>query len=237
MPKIKCIIVDDEPLALDILENYIRRIESLQLVGRCKNGIEAINFLQSNKVDLLFLDIQMPFLDGISLIRNLRIPPKVILTTAYREYALDGYELNVADYLLKPISFERFITAIDKVVPIVKGPLPSLIPEAAVAATQPFIYVKSDKKMMKVFYKDLLFIEAIKDFVKIKTRGKDIITNQTLSVLEDKLPENQFLRVHKSFIVNIDTINAFNAIEIEISGHHIPIGRAFRNHALKQLGM
>ena len=188
MNKIKCLIVDDEPLALDVLENYIQALDYLELQAKCNNAIEGINFLQFDKTDLLFLDIQMPKLTGIDFLKTLQQPPKVILTTAYREYALLGYDLNVLDYLLKPISFERFVIAVNKYhAHKPHETLPSLITSVNTSnQDESFIYLKADKKMIKVYLKDICYIESLKDYVKVKTTDKQIITYQKISYLEEK---------------------------------------------------
>lgn len=231
----KCLIVDDEAHALDVLETYIDRLDDLQLVGRCTNAIEAYNLLQRESVDLLFLDIQMPKLTGIEFLKNIEQPPKVIFTTAYRDYALEGYELNVLDYLLKPISFERFLKAVSKAnqKSATSSSLPVTTPEQA--AEDPILYLKADKKMIKVRLQDILWIESLKDYVMVKTEEKEVITYQKISYLDEKLPEDRFLRVHRSFIISRDKIDAFSATQVEIGQHSIPIGRNYKVEVLNEL--
>lgn len=235
---IQCLIVDDEPLAADVLEKYISQIDTLSLTGRCDNAIAAAVFLQQNKVDLLFLDIQMPKLTGIDFLKTLSTRPAVIFTTAFRDYALEGFELNVLDYLLKPISFERFLAAINK---YHATPEHSNILSPAAAVTDvtaaPFIYLKADKKMVKVFLSDILYIESLRDYVKVKTIQKDIITYQRITYLEEKLPDNQFLRIHRSYIISVDKIKSFDSTMIEIGQHELPIGRLYKAAVMKALGM
>jgi DNA-binding LytR/AlgR family response regulator len=240
--KIKCLIVDDEPLALDVLETYIERLDNLELVGRCKNAIEAYNKLQNEKIDLLFLDIQMPKLTGIELVKNVHKPPKIIFTTAYREYALEGYELDALDYLLKPISFERFLRAVNKMLQInpkestVSGITLATAPSSGgINPQEPFIYLKSDKRMVKIPLKDILYIESLKDYIRVRTTAKEVVSYQKISYLEEKLPEDQFLRIHRSFIVATNKIEAFSATHVEIGGHEIPIGRNYKNETLRKL--
>jgi len=239
MPNLKCLIVDDEPLALDILETYINRIDSLDLVARCNNAIEAFNLIQQKDIDLLFLDIQMPKLTGIDFLKNINNPPRVVFTTAYRDYALEGYELDAVDYLLKPISFERFLRAVNKVSqmnsPAQVTPIPIMTESSNSGYDQAFIYLKADKKMIKFLLKDILYIESLKDYVRVKTAHKEVVAYQKISYLEEKLPENKFLRVHRSFIVAIDKVEAFSATLIEINGKEIPIGRNYKNVVLKIL--
>jgi DNA-binding LytR/AlgR family response regulator len=242
MMKLKCMIVDDEALALDILENYILRLDNLELVARCQNAIEAFNVLQNKKIDLIFLDIQMPKLTGIDFLKNLSSPPKIILTTAYRDYALEGYELNVLDYLLKPISFERFFKSINKVWEMSQTIAPqnpldnSGLMLANTHQGEGFIYIKADKKMVRLMLRDILYIESLKDYVRVKTTDKEIISYQRISYLEEKLPEDVFVRVHRSFIVAIDKIEAFSSHSVEIQKKEIPIGRNYKNEVFKILG-
>lgn len=237
--KIRCVIVDDEPLALDVLEAYIDKIDDLELVARVDNAIDAFNLLNRTQVDLLFLDIQMPKLSGIELLKNINHTPRVILTTAYRDYALQGYELNVLDYLLKPISFDRFLRAINKIYQgsNMQPALPTLSPVNAEsqAYTEAFIYLKSDKKMIKVLLRDILYVESLKDYVRVKTLSKTVTAYQRISNLEEKLPEDRFIRIHRSYIVAIDKVDAYSNPAVEIGGKEIPIGRNYRNQALKAL--
>lgn len=238
--KIRCLVVDDEPLAIAILEDYIGQLETLTLVGKCDNAIEALLFLQKNKVDLLFLDIQMPKLTGIDFLKTLSTRPKVIFTTAFREYALEGFELNVLDYLLKPIPFERFLVAINKY-HSANEPTHSLpqmlMPPDNVTAGEQFIYLKSDKKMVKVFLNDILYIESLKDYVKVKTSAKEIVTYQRISYLEEKLPDRQFLRIHRAYIIATDKIKSFNSSVIEVGDLELPIGRQYKAEVMKALGI
>ncbi|MBO9727294.1 MAG: response regulator transcription factor [Chitinophaga sp.] len=233
LSKIKCLVVDDEPLAADVLCTYIRQLDTLTLSGRCNNAIEALLFLQTNKVDLLFLDIQMPKLSGIDFLKTLSIRPSVIITTAYRDYAVDGFELQVLDYLVKPIPFERFLVAINKYHAQHRKEKVMLLPVPAASA--PFIYLKSDKKMIKVFLKDIICIESLKDYVKVKTIHQEIITYQRITYLEEKLPDEKFLRIHRSYIIAIDKITAFGASLIEIAGLELPIGRQYKDAVMKVL--
>lgn len=239
--KIRCAIVDDEPLALDVLQNYIEKIDKLELVARLDNAVETFNLLSTEKVDLLFLDIQMPKLTGLELLKNISRPPKVIFTTAYREYALEGYELNVVDYLLKPISFDRFLKAINKVYQL-DGPAPlptthltagSMMPEDPYSDA--FIYLKSDKKMIKVPLQEILYIESLKDYVRVKTASKSVTAYQRISHMEEKLPEDLFIRIHRSYIVSKSKVEAYSTTNVEVADMEIPIGRNYRSAVLKAL--
>lgn len=230
---IKCIIVDDEPLAIEIVESYVSRIEQLQLIGTFRNAIQAFAFIQQNPVDLIFLDIQMPKLSGIDFLRTLKNPPKVIFTTAFRDYALDGFELEVVDYLLKPIPFERFLKAVAKVMQQPSSPPQQ--PQKSETIADDYVYFKVDKKMVKTKMTDVLYIESIKDYVKVRTDEKEIITQQKISYLEESLPGNQFLRIHRSFIVNVEKIDAYSATDVEIGKHSIPIGRNYKSDVMRVL--
>lgn len=234
--KIRCLIIDDEELAIDVLENYISKIENLELIEKCKNAVDAYNFLQKNQIDLIFLDIQMPVLSGIEFLKNISNPPKVIFTTAFSEYAVEGFELNAVDYLLKPISFERFLKAINKVQPNLSSNNIHLT-EFQSNYDETFIYLKEDKIMVKVMLKDILFVESLKNYVKVKTISKDIISYNTITSMEEKLPLNKFMRVHRSYIVAIDKIEAFSNNDIIIGKKEIPIGRNYKNDVLKNLNV
>lgn len=229
---VKCIIVDDEPLAIEILESYVARVDQLELVGSFRNAVSAFTFLQQNYVELIFLDIQMPKLSGIDFLKTLKQPPKVIFTTAFRDYAVQGFELEIVDYLLKPIPFERFLKAVAKVLHQPGPPISQNKPEAI---TDNYVYFKVDKKMIKTRMADVLYIESIKDYVKVKTPDKEIITQQKISYLEESLPREQFLRIHRSFIVNLEKIDAYSATDVEIGKLSIPIGRNYKNDVMKVL--
>jgi len=239
--KLRCLIVDDEPLALDVLETFVSRLDNLELVCRCNNAVEAYNCLQTEHIDLIFLDIQMPKLTGIEFLKSIPHPPKVIFTTAYRDYALDSYELNAVDYLLKPISFERFLKAVSKVAvaePRVAAvaPVPVAAPASETDYKDAFIYLKADKKMVKVMLADILYIESLKDYIRVKTETREIISYQKISFLEEKLPTDKFLRIHRSFIIALDKIQAFSATAVDIGKTEIPIGRFYKNEVLQVLG-
>ena len=241
---IRCLIVDDEPLALDVLEAYIDKIDDLELVDRLDNAIEAFNRLNRESVDLLFLDIQMPKLTGIELLRNISHPPKVIFTTAYRDYALQGYELDVVDYLLKPISFERFLRAVNKVYQTQEGngKVATVDHHAAPGSLrepQPydeaFIYLKADKKMVKVLLSEILYIESLKDYIRVRTPDKTVTAYQRISYMEEKLPADRFMRIHRSYVIAKDKVDAYCTPWVEIAGKEIPIGRNYRSEVLKAL--
>ncbi len=230
MDKIKCLIVDDEDLAIEVITEYVRRIEYLDLVGTCSNALDAMAFLNQNKVDLLFLDIQMPGLTGLQLLRNLNERPEVIMTTAYSEYALEGFDLQVLDYLIKPIPFERFIKSINRYFKI-RQPHISLPEQNSNDNYQDaFIFVKSEKVMVKIVLSEIKYIESLRNYVSIYL-GKDkvIKTMNTISNIEEKLPESHFLRVHRSFIIAIDKIDSYTSGSFKIDGNIIPIGRQYKD--------
>ncbi|OKS88042.1 LytR/AlgR family response regulator transcription factor [Mucilaginibacter polytrichastri] len=229
MSKIRCVIADDEQLAIDVIESHLTKLPDFSITGICRNGTQVYQFLKKQPVDLLFLDIQMPELTGLELLRTLKDPPPIILTTASREFALDGFEFNVVDYLLKPISFERFLKAISKFESIGSAKFmnyPSVLQPSNTLA-QPFIYVKSDKKMVRVMVRDIQYIEGLKGFIKIHTADRDIITYQTLYELEENLSPDHFIRIHRSFIISLNFVTAFSASHVEIGTIELPIGGSF----------
>ncbi|MEP2023672.1 MAG: LytTR family DNA-binding domain-containing protein [Reichenbachiella sp.] len=228
MKKINCIIVDDEPLAANVLEKYIQRLDHLNLVGKAENAVDAFNLINMENIDLMFLDIKMPQITGIEFMKSLNRPPAVIFTTAYRDFALEGFELAALDYLLKPISFERFIKAIGKVkIDDYQKPAPNS-QTSSHTLTRDYIFVREDKRMKKVMLTDILFIESIKDYVKIISKESTVLTYLKMSYLEENLPNRQFIRVHKSFIINVEAIQRYTATEAEIEGTVIPIGRYYK---------
>ena len=233
--KIRCIIVDDEPLACKVLENHIKKIDDLELVSKCNNAIEAFKVLSNKEVDLMFLDIQMPQVTGLELLRSLKNPPRVILTTAYREYALDGYEFDVVDYLLKPISFEKFFKSINKVFNTVGSNGQSNDLTAGEERNNQFVFVKADRKNIKIFLNDIIYIESVKDYVRVVTAEKSYLSYLKIGYLEEKLPPDKFIRIHKSFIVNIEQIKSYTPIEIEMPGNSLPIGRHYKQKIITTL--
>ena len=229
--KIKCLVVDDELPAREILKQHIADVEALELAGTCANAVEAISFLKDHLVELIFLDIQMPQLLGTNFIRTLKNPLKVIFTTAFRKYALEGFELDAVDYLLKPISFERFLKGVNKILQTnfpVDLSSPVNAKENGKEPASSFLYFRADRKMVKVFFHDILFIEALKDYIKIVTQNKTIVTKYVLATLAELLPADEFLRIHKSYIVAINKIESFNADSIQIVKHELPIGRLYK---------
>jgi DNA-binding LytR/AlgR family response regulator len=240
---IRCLVVDDEPLALHILEDYIAKVPFLQLVKATTNPIEALTMVQEGNIDLVFLDVQMPELTGIQFLKIANGKTKVILTTAYSQYALEGYELDVVDYLLKPIAFDRFFKAAQKAQGIIQ---PAIVPQAAeqqVQQIQPqqpqqdfmndFIFVKSEYKIQKVYLHQILYIEGLKDYISIFTPTERIITLQNMKKMEETLPERHFMRVHKSYIVALNKIDSIERSRIFIGDKVIPVGDTYRDQFFK----
>jgi DNA-binding LytR/AlgR family response regulator len=223
--KIKCLIIDDEPLAINVIKNYIEQIEDLELINSFSNSIEGLNFLKNNTVDVIFLDINMPVLDGINFIKSLENPPLLVITSAYDEFAIETYELDVLDYLVKPIEFPRLMKAVNKINKRLdtthKTPQEN-------SKEHPFIFVKIDKKKMKkIFLDEILVIESLKDYLKINTTSGKYIIHSTLSDFTNLLPERDFIRIHRSYTVAIDKIDAVEGNSIEIEGLRYVIGRSY----------
>jgi two-component system LytT family response regulator len=222
--KLKCIVVDDEPMAREIIETYIAKTSNLELVASCNNAAEAILFAQENEVDLFFLDIHMPEISGLSLAKIIHKKSQIIFTTAYREYAIDGFNLNVVDYLLKPIAFDRFLQAVQKVLILE-------IPEN----NNNFMFVRSDRKMVKIDFNSILYIESLSDYLKIFTKEKTIVLRETISGLEEKLPAKKFIRIHRSFIVSLKNLTSYTNEFIEIDQKALPISRSYKESVLQKL--
>ena len=220
---LKCIIIDDEPLAINVIKNHLSHFEEVTIAASFTNAVQGLNFIENNEVDLVFLDINMPLLDGFSLLKNLNKSPMVIITTAYVEYAVKSYEFEVMDYLVKPISFPRFLKTLNKIsntrtIEKTKEPLPE----------NPYIFIKIDKKIRKKIYlNDIKIIESLKDYIRIITTTGKFIVHQTLSSFTDGLPEDRFIRIHRSFTVSIDKINSIEGNIIDIDGRKYKIGRSY----------
>jgi DNA-binding LytR/AlgR family response regulator len=234
--KTKCLIVDDEPLARELIRGHVEKLENFEIVAECSDAMKALGVLREKHVDLVFMDIQMPQITGIEFLKTLKHPPKVIITTAYREYALEGFELDVVDYLLKPITFERFLKSVNKFYQMNQD-------EVQVGSNlsseknqeESFIYVKENKKVVKVYLSEIRFIEGLSEYVQIYTDKRKIITKTSMALMEEKLPAENFLRIHKSYIVSVSKIEAFTANTIEIQGKELPIGRNYKNAVLSAL--
>ncbi|HCX22723.1 MAG: DNA-binding response regulator [Flammeovirgaceae bacterium] len=230
MPMLKCVIIDDEQPARMLITEYVKKVPFLELVGEFKSPIEAMSQFPNLQIDLIFLDIQMPGLTGLEFARTLNNKPHIILTTAYSEYALESYELDVDDYLMKPISFERFFKAVSKIVQ-----KPSATSSSEPAASDTSLIVKADGQTHRIYTKDILYIEGLKEYVTIHTNEKKIITLESLKKLTEELPANEFLRVHKSFIINLTKVSSHSNHDLSIGAKKIPIGSSYRDEVLKML--
>ncbi|MEP7377474.1 MAG: LytTR family DNA-binding domain-containing protein [Chitinophagaceae bacterium] len=226
MQQYNCIIVEDEPLAAEVLQDYIQQIPFLQLKAICGDAIYAIEILQKEKVDLIFLDIHLPKLKGLDFIKTLKHPPHVIIVSAYHEYALQGYEYNVIDYLLKPVEFSRFLMAVNKLRQSVQAE--TIVPSSTHSNERAYLFFNVGKKKVKIFLDEVLYIESLKEYIRIFTKTKSILTKFQLGQIESMLAKNNFIRVHRSFIVAKDKIDAFTAAEIEVNGKQIPVGRSYK---------
>ncbi|HEY6915830.1 MAG TPA: LytTR family DNA-binding domain-containing protein [Paludibacter sp.] len=233
--QIKCIVVDDEPMARDVIKRYIHQVPKLKLLAEFGNAIDATIFLQEQAVDIIFLDIKMPQLSGTEFVRSLRTVPKIIFTTAHKEYAHEGFELDVTDYLLKPIRFDRFLRAVNKAFPQKQheADSPVLLDNNPVPS---FIYLRVDRKMIKVLLDDILYIESDKDYVKVYTEKGYFITRQTIASVEAMLSDSKFIRVHRSYIVSLAKMKSFTAETVEVGNKELPIGKLYRNIFLKLQG-
>lgn len=231
---IQCIIVDDEPIAREILESHLSKINAVTIVATCKNAIEAFNEISSKQVDLIFLDINMPEISGLSFAKSINKNIKVIFTTAYREYAVDGFDLQAVDYLLKPISFERLLQSVNKYlgenIIINETSLVENIEEKS-----EFIFVRADRKMVKITFSEINYIESLSDYIKIHLEDKIIVTRETITSIEAKLPQKEFFRIHRSFIVSIDKITSFTNEFVEINKKALPISRSYKKDVLLRL--
>ncbi len=223
MSKIKCIIIEDEPLAVKILSDYILQVPFLEIAGKFKDAILAADYLRDHNVDLIFLDIHLPKLKGMAFLKTLTNPPAVIVTTAYHQYAVEGFELNVTDYLLKPFEFERFLVAVNKVKSIPKD-------EQVLNGDneKDFIFLNVNKKKVKILFPEIVYIESQREYIKIVTTKKTYISKISTKEIESVLPSNLFKRIHRSFIISLDKIESYNAETVEVNGISIPIGRGYR---------
>ena len=227
---IRCLIVDDEPLAREILGQYVSQSDELQLVGACKNANEVVELLQKESVDVLFLDIQMPGISGMALMKSLENPPLVVFTTAYDQYAVEGYEVRAVDYLLKPISPDRFKKAVEKVKDMIRYKKSS-------SNDLDYMFIRADYQDIKVMFDDILYVEGLKDYVKIVTKEKRIITLTNIKGMLEKLPQDRFIRVHKSYIVAKDKVQAIKGPVLTIADKEIPVGLTFKDNFKKEMNL
>lgn len=232
MKKWKCMIVDDEPVAIRIIRQHMGKINNYEIVKSSTDVMEAFEYLTSNPVDLLLLDIEMPELTGIQLFKTLEHPPGLILITAHRDYAVEGFEINAVDYLLKPVSFPRFMQAIDRFEQSRLQGKPSAMDE-----TKDFIFVTVDRKKRKLNLNEIVYVESLKDYIRIFTDHDKIITKETTSDFEQRLPSDSFLRIHRSFIVNMEKIETVSYDEITVGKYSLPVGRSYKEGVMEKLGI
>ena len=232
--KTRCLIVDDEPLARELIRGHILKLENCEVVAECDNAMKAMEALRNHNVDLMFLDIKMPQMTGIDFLKTLRRPPKVIITTAFSQYALEGFELDVVDYLMKPVTFERFFKSVNKY--FQSGHAETVEVDGGKDTTEDaFIYVKENKKVIKIYMKEIHFIEGLNEYIRIHTDNRRVVVKSSLQGIESKLPQEQFIRIHKSYIVSIPRIRAFNATTIELENAKLRIGRNYKNQVFSAL--
>ncbi len=232
MKKTRCLLVDDEPLAIALMQKHIGQLDFMEVTATCPNALKALEILKKNEVDLMFLDISMPAINGIDFLKMLRNPPKVIITTAYREYALDGYDLDIVDYLLKPITFDRFFKSVERYLRNADQHTPLAVQVTAEAES---IFLKSGYRNIKINMDDILYMESVKDYVKVYTLSGPVTTKYKISDMEAELSAKNFLRIHRSFIINLKHITAFTASDIEIGKTQLPIGESYKEHVTRAL--
>jgi len=230
-----CLLVDDEPPAIKLLQSHIAQVGGFEVVGTCRNAVEAMDILHGKPVDVMFLDIKMPKIIGTRFLKSLWHPPKVIFVTAYRDYAVEGFELDAVDYLLKPVSFERFLKAVDRLNRTIS---PQPLAEEKVYRPNPdaFVYVKADRAMQKVFVNEILYVESCKDYVRFYfTTGKFLFIKQPISAIENLLSHHHFMRVHRSYIVSVNKISGYSGMALKMNSTEIPIGRLYKQSVMQQL--
>jgi len=227
--KIKCIIIDDEPLAAEVIENYLKEFSNVEHVGSFTNPLEALELIESGEIEAVFIDINMPKMNGLEFIRSIESKPSFVITTAYREYAVESYDLDVLDYLVKPIPFNRFLKSINKL--SLKFNADRSMENTHDSSERSFIFLKVDKKLVRIKYDDIHFIESLKDYIKVFTSEGDFLAHKSLTSITEELPKSKFLRIHRSFTVSLDKIDALEGNSVLVKGKRIPIGRKYVNHA------
>jgi DNA-binding LytR/AlgR family response regulator len=234
MEKIRCLIIDDEPLAIKLIRTHLSKLDCFEVAGECKNALRAIEFLRHEKIDLMFLDMKMPEITGIDFLKSIPDPPYVIITTAYREYAIEGYDLDIIDYLLKPISFERFLKAINRFCNRSRQPA-TVVDENHSETEKKYIYIQDGKNIFKLSYEDVFYFEGYGEYVKVITENKTYLVRDSLTEFENRLSPLSFLRIHKSYIVNVQKIKGFNSIHVLLKDIELPIGRIYRDKSMSIL--
>ncbi len=232
--RLRCLLVDDEPPALDILRTYIDATPMLEIAGECHHAMAAFEFIQKNDVDLIFLDVNMPRLTGTEFLRALPSPPPVIFTTAHRDFAVEGFELGAVDYLLKPYSLDRFLRAVHRAINPDQKSHPQPAKEAVATESDRFLYVRADRKMVKVMIDDILYVESLKDYVKIILPDRQVITKQTITSLEEMLPDHDFMRIHRSFIVSVKKVDSYSQSSVFIRKAELPVGPLYKHEIGKR---
>ncbi len=232
--KTKCVIIDDEPLAIKVIKNHLQSFEDVEIVAECSNALDVDKIIRSRHVDLIFLDIEMPKVSGFDFIKSLTKPPKIIIVTAYRNYALKSYEYDIVDYLLKPVSFDRFYQAMTKFFKQQKDSDINVFEETSKNAN-PFIYFNEDKTIHKIYLEEILYLESFREYIKVHTLKKSVLTKLPISKIEEKLNEYEFIRVHKSYIISVSKVNYFNSRVIGINEIELPIGRTYKDSVMKVL--
>ncbi len=226
MKNIRCLIIEDEPLAAEILRDHIGQVEQLKLIGQCRDAIQAMGLLQEENIDLIFLDLHLPRIKGFEFLQSLAVPPRIIVTTAYSEYALESYEHNIVDYLLKPIELPRFLKAIQKLLRLEKGQASPMAKQSS--GPSGFLFFRVNKKQVKVYLKEIHYIESLRDYIRVYHDGGTLVTKMPLGTLDQQLPPQHFRRIHRSFIIALDRVNTYDARSVEIEKQTIPIGRHYR---------
>jgi len=233
--KTKCLIIDDEPLAIKLIRTHLSRLESFEIASECKSALKAVEYLQRENIDLMFLDINMPEINGLDFLKSIPDPPYVIITTAYREYAIEGYDLDVVDFLLKPISFERFLKAINRYCNRSRNLAVKNTNAPSESHEMKFIYIQDGKNIYKILYDDVLYFEGYGEYVKVITVNKNYMVRDSLSEFEHRFSTEYFIRIHKSYIVNIQKITGFNSIQVILKNIQLPIGRMYRDKVMSVL--
>lgn len=233
--KTRCLIIDDEPLAIKVIRTYLTRLDSFEIAGECKNALKAIEFLMKEKIDLMFLDINMPEITGLEFLTSIPNPPHVIITTAFSEYAIEGYDLDVIDFLIKPISFERFLKAINRYCNRTRSSNARNVINSSESHEKKYIHIQDGKNIFKLQYEDILYFEGYGEYVKVVNTNKTYLVRDSMTEFENRFSPNYFIRIHKSYIVNIQKITRFNTTHVLINNIELPIGRIYREKAISIL--
>jgi DNA-binding LytR/AlgR family response regulator len=233
--KTRCLIIDDEPLAIKLIRTHLTKLDSFEIAGECRNALKAIEFLKKEKIDLMFLDINMPEITGLAFLKSIPDPPYVIITTAFREYAIEGYDLDVVDFLLKPISFERFLKAINRYCNRMRSSNSKKNINSSESHEKKYIHIQDGKNIFKLQYEDIIYFEGYGEYVKVITTSKTYLVRDSMTEFENRLSPDCFFRIHKSYIVNIQKITRFSTIHVLLNNIELPIGRIYREKAMNIL--